>query len=74
MLDELDGNVLSLAEIRERIGYFVDVDKLHEIGAVLETALTPTDVMHAAGKLDFWDTETANLAVAIVARRPQGNA
>jgi len=69
LLDALDGDVLSLDDIEQRFGAFVDVDKLLGTGVIIEISLTPTDVLHAQGKLDIWNGETARLAVELAARR-----
>jgi N-methylhydantoinase A/oxoprolinase/acetone carboxylase beta subunit len=44
-------------------------ERLEMFGNVLRSALTPTDLLHAAGKLSFWDSEAAGRAVALYARR-----
>lgn len=43
------------------------VDRLDRTGIVIRSGLTPTDILHATGKLDSWSKEAAELAVSLYA-------
>lgn len=45
----------------------LSLDRLEKSGAIMRGGLTPTDVLHAVGKLDTWDVEAAKLAVELYA-------
>lgn len=43
------------------------LDRLERSGAIIRSGLTPTDILHASGKLEKWDAEAARIAVEIYA-------
>ena len=45
----------------------LSVDRLDRMGVITRAGLTPTDILHAAGRLDVWDNAAADLAVGIYA-------
>ncbi|MHB0999351.1 MAG: hydantoinase/oxoprolinase family protein [Armatimonadota bacterium] len=45
----------------------LSMDRLDRTGVVTRVGLTPTDILHAAGRLDCWNREAAELAVTISA-------
>lgn len=45
------------------------IDRLEQLGAVQRCGLTPTDILHAAGRLTKWNTDAANAGVRIMAAR-----
>jgi N-methylhydantoinase A/oxoprolinase/acetone carboxylase beta subunit len=47
----------------------IRTDRLETNGAVLRSALTPTDLLHASGGLEFWDAEAARAALSLYAAR-----
>ncbi len=44
-------------------------ERLEMFGNILRSALTPTDILHAAGKISIWNSEAAKLAVSLYAKR-----
>ncbi|MHB1457848.1 MAG: hydantoinase/oxoprolinase family protein [Armatimonadota bacterium] len=45
----------------------LSVDRLDRMGVIMRAGLTPTDILHAVGRLDVWDTAAAKLAVELYA-------
>jgi len=44
-------------------------DRLESYGSIIRSALTPTDVLHALGRLSIWDTKAACLGLDLYAER-----
>jgi N-methylhydantoinase A/oxoprolinase/acetone carboxylase beta subunit len=64
---------MSRLELAERVKAasvaLLRTERLEMFGNILRSALTPTDLLHAAGQLDLWDAEAARRAVALYSRR-----
>lgn len=45
----------------------LSVDRLDRMGVISRAGLTPTDILHAEGRLDVWNTTAAKLAVELYA-------
>ncbi len=60
---------MSRLELAERVKAasvaLLRTERLEMFGNILRSALTPTDLLHAAGQLDLWDAKAARGAVAI---------
>lgn len=48
------------------------LDHLEDMGLVQRVGLTPTDILHAIGRLKAWDGDTAELALKVFGERLQG--
>jgi N-methylhydantoinase A/oxoprolinase/acetone carboxylase beta subunit len=59
LADRVDAVALSL----------IRTERLETHGAILRSALTPTDILHAAGEVSFWNSEAATIAVSLYASR-----
>ncbi len=59
LADRVDAAALSL----------IRTERLETHGAILRSALTPTDILHAAGEVSFWNSEAATIAVSLYASR-----
>lgn len=68
LLDALDGRAVSLDEAASIAGPFLDVDGLVRTGEVAEIAVTPTDVLVAAGELEMGCADAAREGIAVLAR------
>jgi N-methylhydantoinase A/oxoprolinase/acetone carboxylase beta subunit len=69
LFDLLDGQVLHRDRIAEAIGPYIDLDRLVALGVLAEVALTPTDLLHAQGRLDLWDQDAAERGVELLAHQ-----
>jgi N-methylhydantoinase A/oxoprolinase/acetone carboxylase beta subunit len=69
LLAELDGNILSLSHIQERISSFIDFSGLIERGLIIEVGFTPTDLLHCTGVYRVWDAGAAEAGLQLLARR-----
>jgi len=47
----------------------IRTERLEMFGNILRSALTPTDILHADGRLSLWSAEAAREAVSIYAKR-----
>ena len=63
----LDGRAAHVNEVARVGGPFVDIDGLVRSGHVAEIALTPTDVLVAAGDLALGDRRVSSLGLALLA-------
>ena len=65
---------LSLAELAKRVGAIawqcLALERLEESHTIQRCGLTPTDVLHATGRLSLWDTDAARRACTIFSRLP----
>jgi len=68
LLDALDGRAIAIDEALAIAGPFLDVDALVRAGEVAEIAVTPTDVLVAAGELELGCAEASREAIAVLAR------
>lgn len=59
LADRVDAAALSL----------IRTERLETHGSILRSALTPTDILHAAGEVSFWNSESATIAVSLYASR-----
>ena len=59
LADRVDAAALSL----------IRTERLETHGSILRSALTPTDILHAAGEVSFWNSEAATIAVSLYASR-----
>lgn len=59
LADRVDAAALSL----------IRTERLETHGAILRSALTPTDILHATGEVSFWNSEAATIAVSLYASR-----
>lgn len=69
LLEALDGRAVERERLEKVVSPFVSVDRFVELGYVAEIAFTPTDLLHAAEKLELWDVEAARAALRILAAR-----
>jgi len=69
VLDALDGRVLHSAEMEKLEVPWMDLDRFVNLGSVAEISFTPTDLLHASGALDFWDSQAAKKAVRYFAAK-----
>jgi len=72
ILETLAGRPRSLAELSRATGAsatrFLALERLVERNLVQRCGLTPTDLLHATGRLDLWDAEAAARMCGIVGR------
>jgi N-methylhydantoinase A/oxoprolinase/acetone carboxylase beta subunit len=72
VLDELASGPRSLDELTDRLGtgYWPSaaLEKLERRHLVIRSSLTPTDVVHADGRFERWNTEAARRLCALFAR------
>jgi N-methylhydantoinase A/oxoprolinase/acetone carboxylase beta subunit len=47
----------------------IRTERLEGYGSVLRSALTPTDVLHALGRISIWHSDAASIAVSLYASR-----
>jgi N-methylhydantoinase A/oxoprolinase/acetone carboxylase beta subunit len=69
LLSELEGKVLSLHDIRQRISPFVETEKLLKLGLIIEVGFTPTDLLHCTGQCTVWDRSAAEAGLQLLARQ-----
>lgn len=71
-LEYVDGEPHSLFEakrdLREQPISF-NIMKMEELGLIQRIGMTPTDIMHARGVFNMYDTEASRLGIACFARR-----
>lgn len=63
---------LSIERLAEAVGasiYTMKVDRLEELGIIMRSALTPTDIMHLTGDFFGWNEEAALMGAEILANR-----
>lgn len=72
IVEVLKGGPLSLERLAEAVGdsiYTLKLDRLEQLGIIMRSGLTPTDIMHITGDFTGWDTRAAHLGAEILARR-----
>ncbi|MCL4499122.1 MAG: hydantoinase/oxoprolinase family protein [Chloroflexi bacterium] len=69
LLDVLDGRVVHRARLDKGMSRFVQLDRFVELGFVTEVSFTPTDLLHACGKLNLWDAASSIAAADHLAVR-----
>jgi N-methylhydantoinase A/oxoprolinase/acetone carboxylase beta subunit len=47
----------------------IRTERLETHGVIMRSALTPTDILHAAGEVSFWNSEAAAIVVSLYASR-----
>ena len=69
----LKGNPMSEVDLAESLSYpylsLLGLERLEELGIIRRSGLTPTDLMVASGLINKWDSEAAELLIAIYAER-----
>ena len=68
----LDKGPLSLEQLSEAAGtsiYTMKLDRLEELGIIMRSALTPTDIMHITGDFRRWNEQAALMGAEILANR-----
>lgn len=64
---------LDRTELTRRVGAFgvslLRTERLEQYGNIIRSSLTPTDLLHAAGRVSFWNKEAAKEGVRIYAER-----
>jgi N-methylhydantoinase A/oxoprolinase/acetone carboxylase beta subunit len=64
---------LDQVEIAERVGApavsLLRTERLELYGNIIRSSLTPTDLLHAAGRVNFWNREASEEGVRIYAER-----
>jgi N-methylhydantoinase A/oxoprolinase/acetone carboxylase beta subunit len=63
MLASLDGCVLDRASVEREVGPAIDLKRFVNLGCVAEVSFTPTDLLHARGSLNLWETKACGAAV-----------
>ncbi len=64
IVEVLKGGPLSLERLAEAVGdsiYTLKLDRLEQLGIIMRSGLTPTDIMHITGDFTGWDTRAAHL-------------
>jgi len=70
MLDALSGGPLTLEELAAAMKskpYFIKPGRLENMGLVLRSQLTPTDMLHLSGEYDAFDSEASRLGLQLLA-------
>lgn len=67
VLDLLDGRAVHAGELVAEAGPFVDIDDLVSAGHVLEIAVSPTDLLVAAGELSLGSRNASQAGIALLA-------
>jgi N-methylhydantoinase A/oxoprolinase/acetone carboxylase beta subunit len=71
-VEVLSAGPASLVELTRKTGIhhptLLPLSRLLEYNSIYQCALTPTDLLHAMGKLDLWDRDAAMRASALTAR------
>lgn len=63
---------LSIEKLASALGsslYTIKLDRLEELGIIMRSALTPTDIMHLTGDFTGWNERAASIGAGILARR-----
>ncbi|MFY9279057.1 MAG: hydantoinase/oxoprolinase family protein [Caldicoprobacterales bacterium] len=58
-----------LAEAAETSIYTIKLDRLEQLGIIMRSALTPTDIMHLTGDFCGWNNQAALMGAEILANR-----
>ncbi|KXS40425.1 MULTISPECIES: hydantoinase/oxoprolinase family protein [unclassified Candidatus Frackibacter] len=72
MLDIIKEEPQSLYHLGKRLDKDPNLlpwERLVNVGSIHRASLTPTDILHAAGRLDRWDKQAAKVGVEIAAKR-----
>lgn len=62
-------NIFEIASRLDTLPNLLDLRRLVSAGVLLCISITPTDILHASGEIDLWDTRASKLAVSLLARR-----
>lgn len=72
LVDALSDGPLSLEDLALTLNstiYTLTIERLEELGIIMRSALTPTDIMHIDGEFIAWNKEAAILSAEIMANR-----
>lgn len=72
VIDVLKDGPHSLIYLAGRLGAdlnFLNLNRLVNLGVLGRISVTPTDILHASGQYDQWNTEAAKVAVSLLAQR-----
>lgn len=70
ILDSLSDGPLSLEQLGSILNcrpFMLPVQRLEQLGIIMRSGLTPTDMTHITGQYDPWDKEAAQLGAEILA-------
>ncbi len=77
ILERLKRGPLSRIELARELGYshwmMLDLSHLEKQGFIRRSGLTPTDLLHADGRLELWDTSAAKALQSIFANLAKGS-
>ncbi|HAM14378.1 MAG TPA: hydantoinase/oxoprolinase [Eggerthellaceae bacterium] len=68
-LEDGPHNIFVLAEKLGTLPNLLDLRRLVNAGVLGRISITPTDLLHACGELDLWDSRASKLAVKKLAKR-----
>jgi len=72
ILEVLSKGPCSLLRLSDKLNlihpYLLRWEKLEKAGIINKISLTPTDVVHAEGSFQLWETQAANIGTDIIAR------
>jgi len=72
IVEALEKGPLSLEQLAEAAGtsiYTMKLNRLEELGIIMRSALTPTDIMHITGDFRGWNEQAALMGAEILAKR-----
>lgn len=72
IVEALKEGPLAIERLAEKIGesiYTLKTDRLEQLGIIMRSALTPTDIMHITGDFSGWNGEAALKGAEILAKR-----
>lgn len=71
IIEALEDGPKSIADLARLSGCdypsLLSVDRLDRMGIISRAGLTPTDILHAEGRLDVWNSSAAKMAVELYA-------
>ncbi len=68
-LEDGPHNVFEISERLDTLPNMMNFDRLVSAGVLGRISVTPTDLLHADGTLDLWDSKASKLAVGLLAKR-----
>lgn len=68
-LEDGPHNIFVLADKLGTLPNLLDLRRLVNAGVLGRISITPTDLLHASGELDLWDSKAARLAIQKLAKR-----
>ena len=72
IVDALEEGPLNIEKLAEAVGtsiYTIKLDRLEQLGIIMRSALTPTDIMHLTGDFSGWNGQAALMGAEILAKR-----